>query len=76
MNINVNVESAKKYVENQIRNIRYQKDYRWIKGIYERANATLDFMYEFGIITKEEKAVYVLTAVDNVLKATLKKGDI
>ena len=76
MNINVNVESAKSYVENQIKNILYQKDYRCIKGIYERANATLDFMYQFGLLTKAEKDVYVLMAVDNVLKATLKKGDI
>lgn len=76
MNIIVNVETAKRYVENQIKNILYQKDYRWIKGIYERANATLDFMYEFGLITKAEHDIYVLSAVDNVLKATLKKGDV
>lgn len=75
MNIIVNKESAKQYVENQIKSIRFQTDYRWIKGMYERANSTLDFMYEFGIINKEEKAIYVLTAVDNVLKAT-RKGDV
>ena len=75
MNIIVNVESAKSYVENQIKSILYQKDYRWIKGIYERANATLDFMYQFGLLTKAEKNVYVLMALDNVLKATSKKGD-